>query len=220
MNKTSKIIGVIALCLIIILFVYIGFQHSKVNKLESINQLQAVQLSVLNDTVSVYKSKSGELTYKLNSVEIERNNLKESLEIAGYDLKKLKAKDIEWRNIVAALKIQLESTGHGSTELIDTFYVSTIDTFRISNFAWSNNYLSLQGNIKDKTMKFDYRYQTGIDIIQAQKRKSTIVSVSLTDPNAFVTTGNNIVVVSPQVWWQKWWLWGVAGVAAGILITN
>jgi hypothetical protein len=220
MDKTSKIIGVIALCLIIILFVYIGFQHRKVNKLESINQLQAVQLSVLNDTVSVYKSKSGDLTFKLTSVEIERNNLKESLEIAGFDIKKLKSGDIEWRRITNALKLKLETVGSGTVQLHDTTYIHSQDSTKATYFNVANNYLTFDASIINRDVSYQYYYRTGIEILQTPKRSNILVSVSLMDPNAAITSANSITITHKNKWWEKPWLWGIIGFGTGVLISK
>jgi hypothetical protein len=219
MKKIKNWAIAIAFILLIGIIIWLSMKNKKIT---AISQLQAVELSVLNDSVAIYKAKNGELTYKLNTTEVDNSSLKEALEIAGYDIKQLKAKDIEWRNIVSTLKLQVESLGHGSVNIHDTLIISTRDTIKFSTFDWSNNFLSLQGNIKEqlgiKTMKFDYKYQTSINIIQAQQRKSTIISVYLSDPNAYITTGNSITITNPRKWWDRWWVFGAAGLLTGVLI--
>lgn len=218
--KANKIILIISVILIAALFVWIGIQHRKINRLTDQNQLQAVELSVLNDSVSVYRNKAGELTYKLISVEVDRDNLKKSLELAGFDIKLLKAKDIEWRRITNALKLRLETVGNGEAVLRDTLIIAGRDSIITTDFRWSNNYLSLDGVVDIDRVKFSYFYRTGIEIIQAEKRNKTVVSVSLADPNAAITSGNSITINRKTKWWEKPWLWGLAGLGAGVFLTK
>jgi len=227
----NKLLLFLTIAFILATFIYIGIQHRKINRLSDSNQLQAVQLSALNDSVSVYKNYTGELTYKLSTVEINDRNLKESLETAGFDLKKFKERDIFWRKINSALRLQLAATGSGVTIITDTFRieparldasVGKTDTLYFSKVHdWSNNYLTLfNSKIENSKLFFDYSYKTGISIIQEKKRKETLVSVMLTDPNASITTGNSITIKEERKWWQKPWIWFLAGFGAGILALN
>jgi hypothetical protein len=181
---SNKIVLILTVAAMIAIFVYFGVQNRRINRLQDQNQLQLIELSTLKDTVAVYRDKNGELTYKLDVVEINNSNLKESLETAGFNIQKLKEKDIAWRKVTATLKMQLAATGRGETTVTDTFRTVSIDTVYFQNIAdWSNNYLSLfNAEILNKKLHFDYSYQTGISIIQESKRKETIVSVMLTDP--------------------------------------
>ena len=69
-------------------------------------------------------------------------------------------------------------------------------------------------------MFFDYKYKTGISIIQEQKKKETIVSVALTDPNAAIVSANSITVKHEKKWHEKRWVWAVAGLTTGVLIAK
>lgn len=218
--KTNKIILIISAILIAATFLYIGWQHRKINRLTDQNQLQAVQIAVLNDSISVYKDKNGELNYRLSAVQVSHDNLKESLEIAGWNIKQLKAKDIEWRKITNALKLKLESVGSGTAAIHDTILVAGRDSIISNYFDWSNNYLSLNGVVDIDKVTFDYYYRTSIDIVQHRNRKGTMVTVSLADPNAAIVGGNNITLKNEKRWWEKPWLWGLAGLTAGILISK
>ena len=218
--KTNKIILILTAITVAVLFVYIGIQHRKINRLTDQNQIQAVQIAVLNDSIQVIKDKNGELSYRLTVVQVNADNLKESLEIAGWNLKKLKAKDIEWRNITNALKLKLESLGSGQAAIHDTIFVAGRDSIISNYFNWNNNYLSLNGVVDIDKVTFDYYYRTSIDIVQHHNRKGTMVTVSLSDPNAAIVGGNNITVSKEKRWWEKPWLWGLAGLGAGILISK
>ena len=69
-------------------------------------------------------------------------------------------------------------------------------------------------------MTFDYTYKTDINVIQAYKKKSVIVNISLSDPNATITSGRSITVKNPKKWWENPYAWGIAGLATGILISK
>jgi hypothetical protein len=212
----------LTIILILATFIYIGIQHRRINHLRDANQLQAVELSTLNDSVLVYKSKSGELTYKLSSVEIEKGNIKRSLELAGFDIKELRERDIAWRKITSALRMQLAATGSGETTVTDTFRIERIDTIYFQKVAdWTNNNLSLfNAEIVNKKLNFDYRYTTGIDFLTSGTHKETVVSVILSDPNASITTANSITVAHKKRLWERGWLWAVVGFGTGVFLTR
>jgi hypothetical protein len=218
----NKTLLIFTITFILTTFIYIGIQHRRINRLQDENQLKAVELSTLKDTVEVYQSKNGELTYKLNVIEVKNSTLKKSLELVGFDIQKLKEKDIAWRKVTAALRMQLTASGSGETTVTDTFRIEKTDTVYFSDVEdWSNNHLTLfNSTIENSKLFFDYQYKTGISIIQESKRKETLVSVMLTDPNASITTANSITIKHPKKLWQKPWLWAVVGFAGGAIITK
>lgn len=220
--KTDKTLLICTIIFIVFTFGYIGIQHRKINRLQDQNQLKAVELATLNDSVSVYKNKAGELTFKLTVVEIEKGNLKESLDLLQIDRKILKNRDIEWRKITAALRAEIAATGHGETTVTDTFRIEKTDTVYFQKVHdWSNKNLSLfNAEIVNQKLSFDYRYKTGIDVYQEQQRRATFVRVTLTDPNAAITKGSSFFVKPKKRFWEKPWLWGLAGLGTGILISR
>jgi len=213
---------------ILILFAVIFIvQRIKINKFDNIRQLQAVELSTLKDSVLTITTKNGQLVSKVQSVEVENGNLKESLEIAGFDIKELKQENVKWRKINNALKIEMQSTGSVSTGVADTIRIETnaegkTDTIyysRVSN--WSNDYMSLfNGKVEKGNLLFDYRYYNKFEILQTVTRKGTIVSVKFEDPKSKTISANSITVSHKTKWYQKWWFWGAAGLTGGILIAK
>lgn len=222
MKKTdsNKIVGIVTLVVLVALFAYMGYQNRRINRLQNENQLKAIELSSLRDTIAVYQSKNGDLTYKLSAIEVSRSNLKESLELAGFEIKKLKERDINWREVTNALKLELEAAGQGETALTDSFYVFKTDTVQYSTFGWTNDFLAFSGSVQDERLFFDYNYKTGISIIQEPRRQETVVSVFLTDPQAAITTANSITVKHKQKIFQRGWVWAVIGFTGGILLTK
>jgi len=207
--KTKAVL--IATIFVLLLVVLVVKQH-QLNKAKDNLQLQNIELSTLKDSVSIFKSKNGDLTFKLTSVTVEIDNVKKGLEMAGFEIKDLKARDIKWRDVVFALKGQIQAQGGGSTVLHDTLIVLKTDTLKQANFDWNNRFLFLSGNISGKDMQFKYTYKTAIDLISEKKGKSYIVSAYLGDPSASVTTANSITIVPKK----KWWGWDVLKVGAGV----
>ena len=199
------IIGAILIALLL------GVKQCQLNKERDKNQIANVQLSALNDSVAQYKSKNGDLTAKINSVVVESDNRKKALDAAGFEIKELKEKDIKWRDVVFALKAQIQAQGGGQAVLRDTLIISKTDTIKKANFDWNNRFLFLSGNITGKDMQFKYTYKTSIDLLSEKKGKSYVVSAYLSDPQATITTANSITIVPKK----KWWGWDVLKVGAG-----
>jgi hypothetical protein len=220
--KAEKRLQLIAIGLLLTSLVAAIFYYKhQARKFQDMTQLQAVELSTLQDSVRIIKQKNGDLNFQVQTVEVEKRNLKESLQIAGYEIKDLKEKEIRWRKLNSVLNAELESKGSGETEIKhDTVIVNQTDTIIKGNFAWNNNFLELDGNIKENLISFDYRYNTPIDIFTSEKKKETIITVSLADPNASIISANSITVFHEKRFWEKPWIWGLAGFTTGIIISR
>lgn len=206
---------IIGAMLLVILF---GVKQCQLNKERDKYQIAQVELSAFNDSVRIYKSKTGELTAKINSVVVESDNRKQALDKAGFEIKELRSRDVKWRDVVFALKAQIQAQGSGTTVLRDTLLISKTDTIRQANFDWNNRFLFLSGFVKGKDMQFDYTYKTSIDLISEKKGKGYVVSAYLGDKNATITTANSITIVPKKKWWDKWYLHIGAGIAIGSFI--
>ncbi len=213
-QKIAIVIGIAIIILILLV------QFFSIRKLKDRVQLANVELATLNDSVSVHKSKTGQLTFKIASVEIEKRNLKESLELLDLTTKELRSQGIRYRDIINVQKATIEALGKGSTIIHDTTIITNTDTIKIEKFDWSNDYLSLNGSIKDKILDFNYKYKTGINIVTEQKPKGTIVNFSLADPNATVTTATSITVTRKKSILEKWYITIPAGVLGGFLLAK
>lgn len=181
------------------------------------NQIQSVQLIVANDSAKIYKNKAGEAYSTLNSVVIDRDVLKKSLDIAGFTIKDLKAKDIKYQNIIAVLNAKIKSIGSGSTAGRDTTIINITDTIIGRKYNnWSNGNLSLYDLYSDKdSLHHKYTYETGITLFPERQGNKTKVTATLTDTHATVTAGYSIIVDSkkPSTFWT--WTWRVASFAGG-----
>lgn len=192
------------------------YQNHKIAKLSDTNQLQAIELSVLNDSVKVFKDKAGDLTFKINSISIERDNLRESLEASGLDLKELKRRDINWRKINSALETELRVAGQFTTVLRDTVYRNSVDTIRASVFDWNNKHLSFSGRIVNRDVTGDYSYKMRLNVIQS----ANIISIYMDDPKAEIISGNQFTVKPSKKWYTKPLVWGLAGLVGGYFVAK
>jgi mevalonate kinase len=217
MEKTKKMVkyAIIAVVVLVALYQYRGRQ-----KMERLNQLQAVQLATLQDSVAQYETEAGELYAKLQASEVEKRNVKDALEIAGHDIKKLKELDVRWRRLVSTLKLELESAGQGQASVVDTFRIVEKDTIYFQTVEpWTNSYLTLfDAKIENKQLDFSYRYNVDMDIFQTKERNKTIVTVVVNDTNAKIVTGSSIVVDNRKRFYERPVVWGAAGFLAGILV--
>ena len=213
--------------IILVVAGFLFYQKVQIKQLKATSQVQAIQLATSNDSVLVYRSKTKDkitqlnnLTFKLAAVEIDKANLKESLEAAGIDIDDLKNRDIEWRKVVGVLQAEIKASGKDSTTLQDKDIITKTDTIHAEAFVWSNRYLTFSGDIVAKKMKFNYEYKTGLDILQTPQGKKILISVYLSDPKAVVTTASSIVVTFKIPWYEKPWLWGAAGLVGGYFIAK
>lgn len=205
---------------IVVLAGIIGFLYFSRENIKDALQIANLELAVQNDTIASIRTKSGDLVAKIQSVEINRDNLKDALEEMSLDRKKLRDQKIKLQDVISVLQVKLESSGHGETTIHDTIRIEKSDTVKIGQFKWSNKYLFLNGSIEDKDMKFDYLYQTRISNIQDQNRKGTTVSLMLSDPKAMITYGASFTVVHQKSMLEKWWITVPAGIIGGILIAK
>jgi hypothetical protein len=201
----------------VLLLGYIIYQEIRYSGIKKKYDIQSVKLMNLNDTAKVYKTKTGELYSQLSSVTIDRDALKTSLDESGFEIKQLKQKDIEWRNIVDALKLKLESSGHDTTRLHDTTYVAINGTkLNVQFYNWTNNYLTLSGMIMaNKSMSINYNYSTQLYYTNEQIGHQSKITVWSSDPNSKITMGSQITVSVKPKWYEKWWVHELVGFGVG-----
>lgn len=197
---------------------YIFIQKLKIDNLRDEKQLQAVELSTLKDSVLHHVTKIGQLTSKIEVVEIDKRNLKESLETMGLDLKELKQREIKWKNLEVILRAQLKAKGEGTTTVTDTMIVEKTDTIRYSMFNYIDKHISFDGKIENKKLSFNYEYKIGIDFLLEPKRKSTVVNVILDDPGATITTATSISVKHKKTFFERPAVWVVLTAVGQYLI--
>jgi hypothetical protein len=216
--KTNYILVLFGILILIILFLWM--KNKSLNKQIDIKN---VELMAQTDTVKAYKTKAGDAYFVMKSVVIESNALKASLKADAIELNKLKAENINWRDIVSVQKLQLEAAGHIIANMHDSIIHDTIvgkPDINVKIFNWSNNYLLLTGIVNNNLFDAHYIYKINQQLITQKKGNSYIVTATIDDPNAKIITGSQIIVTPTKHWWQAPWIWGIAGMAAGIYITH
>lgn len=219
-KRYSGLIFVIALTFMVAFYI----QKRKVNNLKEQVQLQAVELAQLKDTVLTYVTKNGQLISKIKSVEVDKRNLKDALEIIGIEKKDLKDQNIKLKNLVSVLQLEIKTFGEGQTNVVDTFYVDkvTTDTIYYQKVNdWTDNYLSLfNAKIENKEFKFKYDYLLDMDLLVDRPKNAVVVTAKINNPNLESLKATSITVSTKRKWWEKPWVWGIAGVGTGILISK
>lgn len=219
-KRYSGLIFVIALTFMVVFYI----QKRKVNNLKEQVQLQAVELAQLKDTVLTYVTKNGQLISKIKSVEVDKRNLKDALEIIGIEKKDLKDQNIKLKNLVSVLQLEIKTFGEGQTNVVDTFYVDkvTTDTIYYQKVNdWTDNYLSLfNAKIENKEFKFKYDYLLDMDLLVDRPKNAVVVTAKINNPNLESLKATSITVSTKKKWWEKHWVWGIAGVGTGILISK
>ena len=210
---------VIVFALVLAALAYAAF---KLDKTQNELQIANIQLSVANDSVSIYKTKSGQLQFKIKAVEIEKDNVKAAFEELGIDRKELKDANIRLKDVIGYLQAELEASGHVSTPIDPITPLQANDSTYVRKFAsWSNKFMFVSnGTIFRNKIDFDYTYKVGIEITPTTNKKGTIQNMKLTDPKALVVYGNSFTVVHKKTLLEKWWITIPVGIAGGILISK
>lgn len=205
-----------------LVLIALGYSAFKLKKTQNELQIANIQLSVANDSVSVYRTKAGKLVFKIKSVELEKENVKTAFEELGIDRKRLKDENIRLKDVIGYLQCEIEASGHVSTPINPITPLQAKDSTYVRKFApWSNKYMFVSdGTIFKDRIDFDYIYKAGIDVTPTTNRKGTILNMKLTDPKASVISGNSFVVAHKQELFEKWWITGPIGIALGIFIAK
>lgn len=221
-NFLKKLVRWSYLILVLSLIGAIFYFKREARNFKDMAQVKAVELSTLKDNVSVLQKKNGELAFQIGSIEVEKRNLKESLAILGIENKDLKEMGIRQRNLISLLKLEIESFGSVQTTVIDTFKIVETDTIYFQKVQdWDNGYLNLfNAQIEKGQFDFNYKYSTGINIFQENRKKDVVVTVQLSDPNASIVSGNSITISDKKKFYERPVVWGVAGFLGGYLITK
>ena len=218
---------------IIGMFILICVQYFNIRKLSRFNNIQSAQLSLIQDSIKMIETKNGSLIAKINSIEVDKRNLKDALTEAGFNLSEIKDENIKLKNLNFALQAEIKDKGTIITSVEDTFDVvdnvdyntnleikDTLHYLKIND--WSDGRLSLYGGIiKDSKLSFkQYDYRIGLKFYLDEQRNKTTVTVKLDSDNATVVTANSIVVDKKKSIFNKWWLWAPITFIAGGIILN
>jgi len=212
--------------LIVVFSVVLFVQHIKINRLNDDVQIKNVELSTLKDTVLTVVTRNGQLISTVNSVQIEKDNIKESLQAMGLDLKALKDENIKLKTLNFVLNAQLTSSGDVATPTKDTFRIPDDggDSIRYSIVSdWTDTRLSLfNGIVENNNLTFDYTYNLRFKLLSNTEKNKTIVTFVPDDKTGktIISSANSITIINKKKWYERGWVWAVAGVTGGILIAK
>ncbi len=223
-KNPNRIIAILTGIVMVALFITIGIKNRKINRLSDENGLKSIELQTLKDSVAVFRARNGDLTYKLDVIEVSHRNLKEGLKTAGFDLKKVRNENIKLKNIVAALQMEIQSYGNISVPLIDTLEIIKTDTIKYQKFNyWTDNRLELvNGTIKNNNFDVEnYYYNLKMNLIPTRERNKTIVSVQFDDKHTKVLSATSIVLEKDKKrFYERPLVVGIIGFITGALIVK
>ena len=215
MTKAAKITFAAIIGVLLILLAVTGWQ---LDQFKTKYQVASVQLMVKSDSVTTLITKTGEAYAKVKSVTVERDAAKGSLDAMGIELKSLKLKNVNYKDLVEVLRADIKSSSkHDTIRLKDTTYTRPArPPTKSQTYYWTNDFLTLWGSITGKIMDSNYIYKTSIISATEQIGKKSVVTISLSDTNARIITGSQIVIIpAPTKLWEKPWVWGAVGLVAG-----
>jgi hypothetical protein len=187
----------------------------EIKRLKNDYQIKSVELSVYKDSVAIYKAKNGELTFKIEAVEVESNNRKEALIAAGFERKRLKDMNVKLNEVNFALNAKLKAIGSGTVTLRDTSWIERRDTILAKTGNWSNGYLSLYPEVVGNELNFDYTYEVGLKVL---KETNKTISIGLTDPKASIVSSNSVIIKKKDRIWNKWYVHAGVGLVGGYFL--
>jgi hypothetical protein len=223
-TMTKKIKLLIAL-LVLILLSLLGWQQLRLNSLQKSGQLDRVKLSMFQDSVSVLKDKNQNLTFKIQSVEVDASSARKALEASGFEIKDLRTREIKWRDLSFTLQAKIVALGKGTIILRDSITPGRVDMIPVKTGRWQDDYLTLTPILIDDSLTFTYRYQTGIRLLVDKKNTVSAYLVNPRNPKepnpfASITTANSITFTPERHWYTNKWIYLGAGIVGGIILSK
>lgn len=213
--KLSTIVTILLAGLSIFLFIRLSYYQDRYRKSEN-------EVVVITDSLSNYKSKSGELYKQQQSYIADNNQLRHINEDLYKEVKNLKDNPIVVTKIIYKITTDTIYTNSGETILKDSLY--------FSNWKYSNEpYFNINGTntFNSKTHKFSNRINSlsfnadmSVDIIEKDKRlsiiaKSTNPYLNVTNISGGLISPENSKVLSNYFKESKWSIGVGAGISCG-----
>jgi|LSQX01.3.fsa_nt_gb hypothetical protein len=182
-----------------------------IKNLKQTIQFQSAELVSAKNEVLELTTKNGQLYYEMETVQVEKTNMKKALDILGLENSELKKMNIQAKNTIAALEIIIEHSSTGQTTVVDTLYIENTDTVyyqKVNPFNDGN--LSLyNGRVVRGDLSFDYTYNLALQQIIHKRKKDVIITIVTDSPNAKIIAGKSLTIKSFKKWYEQQWLWGV-----------
>jgi hypothetical protein len=213
--------------IIILIISFVGFREWKNNKTQK--GLQTM-IEVLNDSTQIYKNKENKWESEKKSFNITTAELRKHGQELGFENAGLRKQVGNLKNLVSRLEGDLEIAGEGSIVFSppDTVYLEGDTVYVGQEFNWTNNYLTLNGTLSNsQELDFNYKYNSTFKITTYWKkpgmfkRKDLVVNFTMSDPNAYTTSLNNVVIKpDPPKFYETRLFWGGVGFLGGLIVSG
>lgn len=176
----------------------------------------------LRDSLAYYKTKYGSTVAENQSLEVSTKELKQLMQ---NELKEIRSVVGSINNIQNITKIQYGYNGKVITPLHHTYFVDGADTLPVDTFTYKDNYLALNGAIKQDSVAINYRITDTLEVIQYKKRinwfkKQTYVAVKLRNPNLTITNLQDYQIKEPKKFYNSSAFKVSVGLVSGVLLSN
>lgn len=210
------------LLLIVALIIIYYVVHTR--NLRKENEDLINNLKIAKKEVEVYKDKNNELTYQIEVMIVQKNNLSESLGLLGVDKKRLERQVGSLNNLVSYWKGKASIAGRIDTVYQDTTIYRDTTKIKAKKLDWTNGFLSLKQlyNPQNDSVAIDYTYSTGIEQIVRYKsngflkKKTLVVDLRFEDKSMKLDSSKYILV--DKTGDKKWYQTGLAKYTVGIFI--
>ena len=157
-------------------------------------RLERNQVALLSDSLSHYRTKTGELVSSVEQLEMTIGELKRHRsELVG----QLKSMKIRLRDVQSLSTTAIENRVEVYVPIRDTVYVDTGKVVKAQSFHWSDTWTSIQGVIQDDSVKVKYQSRdTLLQVVRVVPKKFLFFrwgvkeirqDVKVSNPNAVVT---------------------------------
>lgn len=157
-------------------------------------RLERNQVALLSDSLSHYKTKTGELVSSVEQLEMTIGELKRHRSELVSQLKSMK---IRLRDVQSLSTTALENRVEVFVPIRDTIYVDTGKVVKAQSFHWSDAWTSIQGVIQNDSVRVKYQSRdTLLQVVRViPKRflffkwgvKEIRQDVKVSNPNTVVT---------------------------------
>lgn len=157
-------------------------------------RLEKNQVALLSDSLSHYRTKTGELVSSVEQLEMTVGELKRHRsELVG----QLKSMKIRLRDVQSLSTTALENRVEVFVPIRDTIYVDTGMVVKAQSFHWSDAWTSIQGVIQNDSVRVKYQSRdTLLQVVRVVPKrflffrwgvKEIRQDVKVSNPNTIVT---------------------------------
>ncbi|MPL90262.1 hypothetical protein SDC9_36309 [bioreactor metagenome] len=157
-------------------------------------RLERNQVALLSDSLSHYRTKTGELVSSVEQLEMTIGELRRHRsELVG----QLKSMKIRLRDVQSLTTTILENRVEVFVPIRDTIYLDTGKVVKAQSFHWSDTWTSIQGVIQDDSVKVKYQSRdTLLQVVRVVPKRFLFFrwgvreirqDVKVSNPNTVVT---------------------------------